>query len=104
VLEENMPPGVTWTHPSAGFNIWINLPDATPAAEVFEEGLKEGVACAPGDLFLPHVPPPSGLRISFADNSEDAAGEGARRLARAITRVLASTRAEERETDFVTTV
>jgi DNA-binding transcriptional MocR family regulator len=104
VLEETMPPGVTWTHPSAGFNIWINLPDATPAAEVFEEGLKEGVACAPGDLFLPHVPPPSGLRISFADNPEDAAGEGARRLARAITRVLASTRAEERETDFVTTV
>src|SRR5438132_3699205 len=104
VLEETMPTGVTWTRPSAGFNIWMHLPDTTTAAEVFEEGLKEGVACAPGDLFLPHAPPPSGLRISFADNPEETAGEGARRLARALTRVLASSRAEEPESAFVTTV
>ena len=82
----------------------MHLPDTTTAAEVFEEGLKEGVACAPGDLFLPHAPPPSGLRISFADNPEETAGEGARRLARALTRVLASSRAEEPESAFVTTV
>ncbi len=104
VLAETMPPGITWTHPSAGFNLWIHLPDRAPPSDVFEEALREGVACAPGDLFLPHLPPPSGLRISFADSPEDVAGEGIKRLARAITRILASSRAEEQKADFVTTV
>ena len=104
VIRESMPSGVTWTHPSAGFNMWIRLPDGLSAGEVFEEGLKEGVACILGDLCLPHVPPPSGLRISFADNEEDVAAEGIRRLARAITRLLSTARGEERDAEFVTTI
>jgi 2-aminoadipate transaminase len=104
VLKETMPSGVTWSHPSAGFNMWIRLPDSISAREVFEEGLKEGVACMLGDLCLPHVPPPSGLRISFADNNEDVAAQGIRRLARAITRLLSTEKREEREAEFVTTI
>jgi DNA-binding transcriptional MocR family regulator len=103
-LQASMPPEVTWSHPGAGFNIWIRLPDGTGATDAFEEGLKEGVACAPGDLFLPHVPPPDGLRISFADTSEDVATEGIQRLARAITRVLSRAKPEDRDAEFVTTV
>jgi DNA-binding transcriptional MocR family regulator len=103
VLKETMPGEVTWTHPSAGFSAWVNLPDWLPASDVFEEALKEGVACALGDLFLPHVPPPSGLRISFADNPEDIAAEGVRRLARAVVKLL-GTRLEDRDSEFVTTV
>lgn len=104
VLKQAMPSEVTWTHPSAGFNMWIHLPDGLRAGDVFEEGLKEGVACAMGDLFLPHVPPPSGLRISFADNQEDVAAEGVRRLSRAITRLLSTARGSERDAEFVTTI
>lgn len=104
VLAETMPPGVTWTHPSAGFNLWIHLPDRISPAKAFEEGLKEGVASAPGDLFLPHPPPPSGLRISFADSPEDVTGEGVKRLARALTSLPAPSRAEEQDAEFVTTV
>ncbi len=104
VLKEAMPSEVTWTHPSAGFNAWVHLPDHLPATDVFEEGLKEGVACALGDLFLPHVPPPFGLRISFADNPEDVAAEGIRRLARAVSRLLSTTRRDDRDSEFVTTV
>ncbi|TMI90224.1 MAG: PLP-dependent aminotransferase family protein [Bacillati bacterium ANGP1] len=103
-LKEVMPSGVKWTHPAAGFNLWIHLPDGIRAAEAFEEGLKEGVACALGDLFLPHEPPPAGLRISFADNPEDVAAEGVRRLARAIARLLSRGDRGEREGEFVTTV
>ncbi len=104
VLKDTMPPEVGWTHPTAGFNMWIQLPDGLSAQDVFEEGLKEGVACAMGDLCLPHVPPPSGLRISFADNPEEIAAEGIKRLARAIARLLSTVKGEERDAEFVTTV
>lgn len=103
-LKETMPAGVSWSHPSAGFNMWVHLPDGLSAGDVFEEGIKEGVACAMGDLCLPHVPPPSGLRLSFADNHEEVAAEGIRRLGRAITRLLSVARGEDRDAEFVTTV
>ena len=104
-LQITMPAEVTWSLPASGFNMWINLPDDISATEAFEEGLKEGVACAMGDLCLPHVPPPSGLRISFADNQEEVATEGIRRLSRAVTRVLTRARREgEQDTEFLTTV
>ena len=45
------------------------------------QALKEGVACGFGDLFLAQVPPPNGLRISFADKPEQILEEGIRRLA-----------------------
>ncbi len=104
LLRTAMPPGVTWTRPEAGFNLWVTLPDGISAVEAFEEGLREGVACGCGDLFLPHTPPPAGLRISFADKPEPILAEGIRRLARGIERLLAREPGREREAEFVTTV
>jgi DNA-binding transcriptional MocR family regulator len=103
-LKEAMPPEVAWTVPAAGFNMWLRLPDGVPASEVFQEALKEGVACALGDLCLPHPPPPSGIRISFADNPEAVTSEGVRRLGRAVARLLASPRREARDAEFVASV
>ena len=103
-LAEAMPEGVTWSRPAAGFNLWIRLPDGISATEVFEEGLKEGVSCIPGDLCLAHVPPPSGLRVSFADNHEDVTAEGVRRLARAISRLLSAGKRDHTESEFVPTI
>ncbi len=102
-LEEFMPRGVTWTHPAAGFNLWLNLPEGVSAAEAFEEGLKEGVACGFGDLFLPHTPPPSGVRISFADKPESTISEGIRRLGGAIGRLI-SREPRKTQREFVTSV
>lgn len=104
VLSEVMPVDITWSRPAAGFNLWLRLPDRISATEVFEEGLKEGVSCIPGDLCLAHVPPPSGLRVSFADNHEDVTAEGIRRLARAITRLLSAWKRSQPESEFVTTI
>lgn len=103
-LEASMPAGVTWTRPDAGFNLWVNLPDTVSAIEAFEEGLREGVACAFGDLFLPHTPPPAGIRISFADKPELVLAEGIRRLARGMARLLGRAPGRTRESEFVTTV
>lgn len=103
-LEASMPPGVTWTHPSAGFNLWVNLPDGVSASEAFEEGLKAGVACGLGDVYLPHTPPPSGLRVSFADKPESAISDGIRRLGLALKHVLARVPGKDREREFVTSV
>jgi len=103
-LETFMPPDITWSHPDAGFNLWINLPKPVSASEAFEEGLKEGVACGAGDLFLPHVPPPNGLRLSFADKPEHVILEGVKRLAAAIGRLQDQERGRPQESEFVTTV
>lgn len=103
-LEASMPPGVTWTHPDAGFNLWVNLPDGVSAPEAFDEGLKEGVACGLGDLFLPHTPPPSGLRVSFADKPEIMISEGVRRLAHAVKRLISREPRKGQDREFVTSV
>ncbi len=103
-LEASMPRGVTWTRPAAGFNLWLNLPPGISAAEAFEEGLKEGVACGFGDLFLPHEPPPAGLRVSFADKPEPVTVEGIQRLSRALGRLLQGRRERPHGVEFVTTV
>mgnify|MGYP001212187794 CR=1 FL=1 len=103
-LQASMPGGITWTRPEAGFNLWINLPEPVSAGEAFEEGLREGVACGFGDLFLPHTPPPAGLRISFADKTEPVLAEGIRRLAVGLTRLLDRAPDRSREAEFVTSV
>jgi len=105
MLEASMPPGVTWTRPTAGFNLWLTLPEEIPAREALNEALKEGVACGLGDLFLPHTPPPSGLRISFADKQEEILAEGVRRLSVALRRLLSSRVGQPAEqAEYVTTV
>jgi DNA-binding transcriptional MocR family regulator len=105
MLEASMPAGVTWTRPTAGFNLWLTLPPEIPAREAFSEALKEGVACGLGDLFLPHTPPPSGLRISFADKPEEILAEGVRRLSVAIRRLLSSRSGQPAEqSEYVTSV
>ena len=103
-LETYMPQDFTWTHPDAGFNLWVNLPKSISSPDAFEEGMKEGVACGPGDLFLPHVPPPSGLRLSFADKPEHIIAEGVRRLASAMLRLKDQEATRSQETEFVTTI
>jgi DNA-binding transcriptional MocR family regulator len=104
MLKILMPPGVDWTYPAAGFNLWLNLPEGVSAIDAFEEGLKEGVACGFGDLFLPHPPPPSGMRISFADKSEEVLTEGIKRLACSISRLASREPGKIQESEFVGTI
>jgi 2-aminoadipate transaminase len=105
VLEASMPAGVTWTRPTAGFNLWVTVPEDVPARDAFNEALKEGVACGLGDLFLPHPPPPSGLRLSFADKTEEVLAEGVRRLSVGLRRLLANRPGRPAEqAEYVTSV
>ncbi|HEV2438483.1 MAG TPA: PLP-dependent aminotransferase family protein [bacterium] len=105
MLEASMPAGIVWTRPTAGFNLWVTLPQDLPAREAFNEALKEGVVCGLGDLFLPHTPPPSGLRLSFADKPEEILAEGVRRLSTALRRLLAGRAGQAAEqSEYVTSV
>jgi 2-aminoadipate transaminase len=105
VLEASMPAGIVWTRPAAGFNLWLTLPPEITAREAFNEALKEGVACGLGDLFLPHTPPPSGLRLSFADKPEEVLAEGVRRLSAALRRLVGGRAGQPAErSEYVTTV
>jgi 2-aminoadipate transaminase len=103
-LETFLPKGVSWTHPDAGFNLWINLPERISAIDAFDAGIAEGVVCGFGDLFLAHTPPPSGLRISFADRPEPVLVEGIRRLGRGISRIMEREPRRSDEREFVATI
>ncbi len=99
-LRASMPGAVTWTYPLAGFNLWLSLPDGFSARQAYEYGLMEGVVVAIGDLFLPHPPPPAGIRISFADKSEPMLSEGIARLARALSRLMEQRRGGPKKAEF----
>jgi DNA-binding transcriptional MocR family regulator len=103
-LEQAMPEGITWTKPAAGFNLWLTLPRSISASEAFEAALSEGVACGFGDLFLAHVPPPNGLRISFADKPEPILEEGVRRLAKSLGKLIDAESERSQDGEFVTAV
>ena len=103
-LDELMPKDISWTKPAAGFNLWLTLPKTISASEAFEGALKEGVACGFGDLFLAHVPPPNGLRISFADKPDHILEEGIKRLSRAIRTLMDDQTGRSQELEFVTAV
>jgi len=81
------------------------MPEDISAREAFNEALKEGVACGLGDLFLPHTPPPSGMRLSFADKPEEVLAEGVRRLAVGLRRLLSNRSGQLAEqAEYVTSV
>ncbi len=50
-LEENMPDGVTWTHPEGGLFLWVTLPDSVDTGEVFKCAAEKKVAFVPGKPF-----------------------------------------------------
>ncbi len=81
-LEKNMPSGVSWTKPEGGIFLWLTLPEAVDADELFVRAGKNKVSFIPGSKFYPSGQGKTNtLRLNFSYSALEQIGEGIQRLA-----------------------
>lgn len=88
-LEENMPQGVTWTHPEGGLFLFLTLPEGFNTVEFYEESLANEVAYVAGTFFRTDGKGLNTMRMNFSFLDGDRMEEGIRRLSEMIKRHIA---------------
>jgi DNA-binding transcriptional MocR family regulator len=74
--------------PAGGLHLWVALPEGMDDVALAAAAASEGVVVFPGRPWFPAEPPAPFLRLTYAAAAPDALDEGARRLARALRRVV----------------
>jgi DNA-binding transcriptional MocR family regulator len=65
-LEEEMPPGASWTRPEGGYQVWVELPFEVDTRDLLADAARAGVLFAPGSNFLHDRRASRGLRLTLA--------------------------------------
>lgn len=78
----------TWTEPTGGFYIWVQLPQQVSVLNVFQNAVAAGVLINPGDVYSGHKT--HALRVSFAYLNEDEFSVGLHKVAEIIKQELDS--------------
>jgi DNA-binding transcriptional MocR family regulator len=79
-LEEHLPEGTTWTHPSGGFYIWVTVPAWLDTKSLLAAAVERRVAYVPGTAFYPDGRGADHMRLAFCYPTEDRIREGVARL------------------------
>ena len=87
-LEKHMPPGVTWTRPQGGFQLWVTLPGDLSSVSVFLQAIERGVEIQPGPAHDIDGRYASCFRLGFAQATPDEIRTGVERLAAIVTALL----------------
>ena len=90
MLEECLPPEVTFTRPEGGMFVWVSLPEGVSAIELFDVAAKLNVAFVPGLPFYVDGGGNNTLRLNFSNSSEAKIETGITRLAEALQQVMRS--------------
>jgi 2-aminoadipate transaminase len=88
-MEENFPPGATWTRPQGGLFLWVRMPEQMNAEKLLKVAVEEKVAFVPGPAFYPggndgHCC----MRLNFSYSTPPIIQEGIKRLGRAMKRQM----------------
>lgn len=75
-LARHMPEGTTWTRPSGGMCLWVELPPGFDTSELLIHIRERGVLFAPGRYFYLQNPQPNTLRLSFTNVDEKRISRG----------------------------
>jgi DNA-binding transcriptional MocR family regulator len=51
LIGRHFPAGIRVTRPTGGSVLWVEMPQGVDAFRIYEQGLREGIAIAPGMLF-----------------------------------------------------
>jgi 2-aminoadipate transaminase len=84
LLEEMMPPGVTWTRPQGGLFLWVRLPEGMSSKELLKKAVERKVAFVPGAPFFPLGGGENTLRMNFSNATPERIEEGVKRLAEVV--------------------
>jgi 2-aminoadipate transaminase len=84
LLEEMMPPGVTWIRPKGGLFLWVRVPESIDTTELLEKAVKQKVAFVPGRPFYPCGGGENTMRMNFSNATPEHITEGITRLANVI--------------------
>ncbi|MGA0895578.1 MAG: PLP-dependent aminotransferase family protein [Ilumatobacteraceae bacterium] len=87
-LRRHMPADVSWTAPTGGYFVWLNLPAGVDGSAVRQAGRESGVDVRQGSLFAVSGNFDSHLRLCIARYRADDLGEGIARLGTAVRAVL----------------
>jgi len=82
-LEENMPEGVSWTHPQGGLFLWVTLPEPFNSTELLPQVIEDNVAYVPGEFFHADGTGKNTMRLNFSYCSPEKINEGIARLGKA---------------------
>lgn len=88
LLEENMPEGVTWTHPEGGLFLFLTMPEGFDAVKFYDIALEAGVAYVAGEFFHPDGSGKNTMRMNFSFMSEEKISEGVKLLAQLLQTVI----------------
>jgi len=88
-MEEEFPKELTWTKPSGGFSLWVNLPKKIKSLALYHYCREQGAEFAVANFFWPGKQDASGFRLSWSLLEEGEIVDGATRLGRALKEVIA---------------
>ena len=80
-MSDAFPPGVTFTRPSGGLFLWVELPEHVNARDVLVACLDQDVAFVPGGSFFPNGGHENTFRVNFSNMPDERIVEGIRRIA-----------------------
>jgi len=89
-LEENMPDGVSWTHPKGGLFLWATLPECLDAQALFPDAVAEKVAFVPGYSFFAEGGGHNTMRLNFSNATSEKINEGIFRLSNVVKKHLSN--------------
>ncbi len=87
-LEEQMPEGVSWTHPEGGLFLFLTMPEDFDAVKFYDRSLDAGVAYVAGEFFHPDGSGKNTMRMNFSFMSEQKICEGVKLLSRLLRETL----------------
>jgi DNA-binding transcriptional MocR family regulator len=71
-LQREAMPGCSWTRPTGGLFVWVNLPDGIDARLMLDAAVDAGVAYVPGAPFFVDGTGANTLRLAFSKEEPDA--------------------------------
>jgi DNA-binding transcriptional MocR family regulator len=87
-LDAHMPPGITWTHPTGGFFVWLTLPEGLDSQSLLAQAVTNRVAYVPGTGFYADGLGSRNIRLSYCFPTPEQIYEGTRRLGEVLTEAI----------------
>jgi len=91
-LDEQMPPGTSWSKPRGGYGLWLTLPDGVRSETIYLRAGERGVLVSPGSLFVGTGEDPGAIRLSISRTTPAEIAEGVRILGEVIVAELSAPR------------